>query len=45
MLSGQGRGFERFDIQDDAISRFRELATTKNVHITVVIHPKKVDDN
>lgn len=44
MLSGQGKGFERFDIQDDAISKLRHLATTKNIHITLVIHPKKVDD-
>jgi len=45
LLSGQGRGFERFDIQDDAISKLRDLATSKNVHVTLVIHPKKVDDN
>lgn len=45
LLSGQGRGFEKFDIQDDAISKLRDLATSKNVHVSLVIHPKKVDDN
>ncbi len=33
LLSGQGRGFEKFDIQDDAISKLRDLATSKNVHV------------
>jgi len=44
LLSGQGKGFERFDLQDEAIFKLRNLATTKNVHVTLVIHPKKVDD-
>jgi hypothetical protein len=44
MLSGQGRGFERFELQDDLISKLRTLATEKNVHISLVIHPKKTDD-
>ena len=44
LLSGQGRGFEKFDLQDEAVSRFRKLATSKNVHISLVIHPRKVDD-
>lgn len=45
MLSGQGRGFERYELQDDVISKFRNLATTCNVHITLVIHPRKGEDN
>jgi twinkle protein len=45
LLSGQGRGIERFEIQDDAISKFRAMATNKNIHVTLVIHPKKVDEN
>jgi twinkle protein len=45
MLSGQGKGFERFDNQDLAIETFRKFATEKNIHITLVIHPKKVDDD
>lgn len=44
MLSGQGRGYERFELQDDLISKLRALATDRNVHITVVIHPKKTED-
>ena len=44
LLSGQGRGFEKFDLQDEAVSRFRKLATSKNVHVSLVIHPRKVDD-
>lgn len=44
LLSGQGRGFEKFDLQDEAVSKFRKLATSKNVHISLVIHPRKVDD-
>ena len=45
MLSGQGKGFERFELQDDLISKLRNIATEKNVHISLVIHPKKTDDD
>jgi twinkle protein len=38
-------GFERFDQIDSAVSKFRKFATTRNVHITLVIHPRKEDDN
>lgn len=42
MLSGQARGgFERLELQDQMISKLRRLATEKNVHITLVIHPRK----
>lgn len=44
LLSGQGRGIERFELQDEAVSKFRRLATEKNVHVSLVIHPRKVDD-
>jgi twinkle protein len=45
MLSGQGRGsLDRFEIQDRAIEKFRQFATNKNVHITLVIHPRKETD-
>ena len=33
--------FSKFDVQDVAIERFRRFATDKNVHITLVVHPKK----
>ncbi|XP_021373145.1 twinkle protein, mitochondrial-like isoform X2 [Mizuhopecten yessoensis] len=32
---------EKFFMQDRIISSFRNFATTKNCHITVVIHPRK----
>ena len=45
MLSGQAAGVNKFDLQDNVISKFRNFATDKNVHVTIVIHPKKVDDD
>ena len=44
MLSEQGRGYDRFEMQDRAIALFREFASAKNVHITLVIHPRKEND-
>ncbi|EGR33048.1 hypothetical protein IMG5_063030 [Ichthyophthirius multifiliis] len=44
LLGTQGKGFDKFDLQDKAIENFRKLATEKNIHLTLVIHPKKVDD-
>lgn len=44
MLSGQGRGMERFDMQDDVVAKLRKMATTHNVHITLVIHPRKGEE-
>lgn len=43
MSSGLGRGFERFEIQDEALSLFRQFATQQNVHVTLVVHPRKDD--
>lgn len=31
-------------MQDKAIEVFRQLATKKDIHLTLVIHPKKVDE-
>ena len=45
MLSGQARGGDKFDLQDTLISRLRDFASTNKVHITIVIHPKKVDED
>lgn len=45
LLGTQARGFDKFDLQDKVIERFRNLVSTKNVHLTLVIHPKKVNDN
>ena len=44
MLSSQtlaSKGFEKWDIQDKALDSFRQFATANNVHITLVIHPRK----
>lgn len=45
LLSGQGVGFERFELQDKAIEAFRKFATLKNVHISLVIHPRKTEED
>jgi hypothetical protein len=40
--SGQGgRGFERFDAQERALEQLRQFASAKNIHLTLVIHPRK----
>eukprot|EP01132_Coremiostelium_polycephalum_P011287 gene11287-13822_t len=41
MLSGQAKGIEKFDAMDEAIEKLRKFATLKNIHITIVIHPRK----
>ncbi len=45
MLSQQGTGTQKFELQDQVASRLRQLATERNVHICVIIHPKKVEDD
>lgn len=40
MMSGQGRGYDKFDAQERALDRFRKFATHNNVHLTLVIHPR-----
>jgi twinkle protein len=44
MMSTQGRGIEKFDVQDRAISAFRKFCSEKMVNIILVIHPRKDDD-
>lgn len=44
MLSGQGRGIDRFEMQDEVVAKLRKMATSHNVHITLVIHPRKGED-
>ena len=34
-------GFEKFDIQDIAIEKFRKFATEKKVNVILVVHPRK----
>ena len=45
MLSSQAEGYQKFDLQDKVVGNLRKMATDKNVHIIVIIHPKKVEDD
>ena len=36
--------FDKFDMQDIAVEKFRKFATEKNVHVTLVVHPRKEDE-
>lgn len=42
---GRGSTFDKFDVQDVAIEKFRKFATDRNVHVTLVVHPKKEAEN
>lgn len=42
--SGSRNSFDKFDYQDMAIEKFRKFATERNVHVTVVVHPRKEDE-
>ena len=45
MLGTSTRGRSTvFEAQDTALEKFRRFATDKNVHITLVIHPRKEQD-
>lgn len=56
MMNGVGAGigaaarrrpvgnFERFEAQEAALDEFRKFATQHNVHVTLVIHPRKEDE-
>ena len=37
--------FDKFDVQDLAIEKFRKFATDRNVHVTLVAHPRKEMEN
>jgi len=39
-----GSSFDKFDIQDIAIEKFRKFATERDVHVTLVCHPKKEEE-
>ncbi|KAL0097440.1 mitochondrial helicase twinkle [Phycomyces blakesleeanus] len=42
MLSQQGRSsLDRWELQDEAIAELRRFATQQDVHITLVVHPRK----
>lgn len=47
MLSRNSRGFstfDKFDMQDIALEKFRTFATEHNVHVTLVVHPRKENE-
>jgi len=41
MVGSQGGALDRFSKQDQCIEKFRKFATLHNVHVTLVIHPRK----
>ena len=41
MMGNAFKGYERFDAQERALCEFRKFATAQNVHVTLVIHPRK----
>ncbi|KAL7465656.1 hypothetical protein ACHAXS_007329 [Conticribra weissflogii] len=43
-IDGRGSSFDKFDMQDMAIEKFRKFATDYNVHVTLVVHPRKEDE-
>ncbi|KAJ0411941.1 hypothetical protein ATCC90586_009898 [Pythium insidiosum] len=45
MMAGQGRGYDKFERQDAALDKFRRFASQQNVHVTLVIHPRKEQED
>ncbi len=46
MTSGQGRNsFDRFEILDGAIQKLRHFSSEHNVHVSLVVHPRKENDD
>lgn len=45
MLSrNKGGNWDKFDVQDQALEKFRKFASERNVHITLVVHPRKEEE-
>jgi len=44
LLSEQGDGFKKFELQDTLMARLREITIRYNVHVVVVIHPRKTEE-
>lgn len=40
----KGSSYDKFDMQDIAVEKFRKFATDYNVHVTLVVHPRKEDE-
>ena len=38
--TGASSGFQKFEVQERALDKFRHFASSKNVHLTIVIHPR-----
>lgn len=48
MTYGQGRRggrSDRFEVMDDALSRLRTFCSKANAHVSLVVHPRKENDN
>ena len=45
LMGTQARGYDKFEMQDEMIAKLRKLATEQNVHISLVIHPRKSVEN
>jgi len=43
--SGAKEYYNQFQAQDLLLDKFRQFATSKNVHITICVHPRKTDIN
>lgn len=42
--SANSKQLNKFDYQDEIIQKMRKFATEKNIHLSLVIHPKKTDE-
>jgi hypothetical protein len=40
----QKTSFDKFEVQDVAIEKFRNFATEHNVHVILVVHPRKEEE-
>lgn len=45
MTSGQGRGASRIEVMEGAIEKIRRFSTINNAHVSLVVHPRKEDDD
>ena len=44
MMSDSGSSvFSKLDMQDETIAKFRKLTSEKDIHMSLVIHPRKND--
>lgn len=41
MLSEQGEGYKKFELQDALMAKLRDISIKFNVHVAIVIHPRK----